>query len=246
MKALVLVAGSGNRFNRGLERRRHKCLAEVAGRRVADFSLDVAAELGVDGIVMVVGHLASSVMEVYGDDWNGIPIRYARQQEQLGLVHAMHCGREALERSPFCLFLGDEVLLGADPRPMRRAVEEGAAVVCGMIPTDDESLILKNYTLDFDPRTREIRRLIEKPELSLSPFIGTGCCLFDGDVLDYVDDMSVDPRTGRKELAGLVQAVIDDGRRVICHDFGPLPYVNLNTVDDYLRLQQAVIQSAAA
>lgn len=250
MKALVLAGGYGSRFSSSRaahlgepEAPVHKCLTQIGHRRVIDFSLDTAVNLGVDEIVLVVGYLADSVKAACGSHYAGIPITYTYQYEQQGLVHAMMCGRDALKNDDFWLFLGDEVLIDANHKVMQeRFYQEEAFLICGMLPTDDPERIRRNYTLAFDEGSQRVWRLVEKPPRPFTPYIGTGHCLFRGAILPYMDLMPVDPRTGRKELAGLIQYAIDVGELVLCHSFDEMfYYVNINTYQDYLGLEAALV-----
>jgi len=246
MKAIILAAGLGSRFTSSIETQEgqpatplHKCLAKVGDRRILDFSLDTAVDLGVNEIVVVVGHMAETIRDAYGSDYRGAPLTYAYQTEPLGLIDALSCGRDALGEADFWLFLGDEILIDADHHKMQsNFYQSNASISCGAIPTDDPERIRKNYTLSFDPDSGLIRRVVEKPVQLLSPYIGTGNCLFRNDTLHYIDQMPTDPGTGKKELAGLIQYTIDAGDAVLCHKFEAIyHYVNLNTFQDYLSLQ---------
>ena len=241
MKALLLVAGRGERFSGASGTNGPKCLATIGGRLLADFSLRTAANLKVEEVVLVVGFDSDKVREALGDDYEGIPLRYAVQRRQKGLVHAMSTGREALDGSDFWLFLGDEVLVGADHCSVQKTFEgETPLAICGMVPTRQEDLIRRNYTIDFEPQTREIIHLIEKPEVVYNQFIGTGNCIFGGDIFHYDEVMPVDPKTGRKELAGLIQSALDHGEKILCEDLNAETYMNVNTYKDFLEVEETL------
>lgn len=250
MKALVLAGGHGSRFSSSraahlgeAETPMHKCLTQIGHRRIIDFSLDTAIDLGVDEIVLVVGYLAETVRSACGTHYRGVPITYAYQHEQRGLVHAMMCGREALGDDDFWLFLGDEVLIDTNHAVMQeRFYQDDAFLICGMIPTDEPERIRRNYTLAFDEESRRVWRLVEKPVQPFTPYIGTGHCVFRNLILSYIDLMPNDPRTGNKELAGLIQYAIDVGEKVLCHSFDEMfYYVNINAYEDYLGLETALV-----
>jgi len=241
MKALLLVAGRGERYSGTSGTDGPKCLAMIGDRLLADFSLRTAANLEVEEVVLVVGHGGDQVREALGEDYEGIPLRYAVQERQKGLVHAMSMGREALDGSEFWLFLGDEVLVGADHCSMQKTFEaEAALAICGMVPTRQEELIRRNYTINFEPRTREIIHLIEKPEVVYNQFIGTGNCIFGSGIFHYDEVMPVDPKTGRKELAGLIQSALDRGEKILCEDLNAEAYMNVNTYKDFLEVEETL------
>ncbi|MEZ4726481.1 MAG: sugar phosphate nucleotidyltransferase [Caldilineaceae bacterium] len=254
MKALVLAAGKGMRFADSRNSHfgssqapAHKCLTQIGHRRIADFSLDAAVDLGVEEIVLVVGYLAGTIQAAYGDVYRGVPISYAFQTEQRGLVHAMMCGRKALGDADFWLFLGDEVLVDANHQAMQDTFDqEEAFLLCGMVPTTAPERIRQNYTLAFSETTRQVWRLVEKPVRPFTPYIGTGHCVFRNKILRYMELMPADPRTGNKELAGLIQYAIDVGEKVLCYSFDEMfHYVNINTYEDYLALKAMLVGQVA-
>lgn len=254
MKAIILAAGVGSRFTKSMAAQEGKfvtslpkCLVQIDHRRILDFSLDTAIDLGVNEIVIVVGHLSHLIIEAYGAAYKGIPLVYAYQKKPLGLIHALGCGRDALGDADFWLFLGDEILIDANHQAMQNYFYQAdAAISCGVIPADDPERICKNYTVSFDSVSSQIREVVEKPVQPLTPYIGTGHCLFRNDVLDYIDQISTDPQTGKKELAGLIQHAIDMGDTVLCHQFEEaFYYVNLNTYEDYVALKSALSEALA-
>ena len=109
-----------------------------------------------------------------------------------------------------------------------------------MVTTHQEELIRRNYTIDFEPQTREITHLIEKPEVVYNQFIGTGNCIFGSGIFDYDEVMAVDPKTGRKELAGLIQSALDHGEKILCEDLNAEAYMNVNTYKDFLEVEETL------
>jgi dTDP-glucose pyrophosphorylase len=241
MKALILAGGNSTRYASGRPEPVHKCLAEIDGKRLAEFSLDAAVRLGFEEIIMVVGHMADQVMRTYGEKHKGVPISYAIQSERRGLVHAITCARGLLGETDFLLLLSDEVYLEADHEKMLETFHrKNPVAICGMVPSSNPELIARNYTIDFDKSTRRILRLEEKPVQPFSPFIGTGSCIFKSTIFDWLERAHVDSRTGNIELVSLIQAAVDAGQKVLCHEFKLQHYVNVNTSDDYRRLLAAI------
>src|SRR3546814_8077075 len=67
---------------------------------------------------------------------------YVRQQEPLGLGHAVWCARDIVGDEPFAIFLADELMIG-EPGCMKAMVEAdnrvGGNVVCGLEVPDEET-----------------------------------------------------------------------------------------------------------
>jgi dTDP-glucose pyrophosphorylase len=231
LKALILAGGRGKRL-RELEDEKNKCLISYHGRPLIDYSLENAAKIGVDEIVIVVGHLAEQLINVFGISYQGIRIRYVIQREQLGVVHAISCAQSALEGADFLLLLGDEFFCQPDHSSLLRYFDaENAFIVCGVIQVEDLTVIRKTYSILFDKESRRILRLIEKPQNPSNAFMGTGNIIFKNEIMEFIDKTPINPQRGERELPDLIQCAIDDGRKVLFHVFASL-YVNVNTPED--------------
>jgi len=78
-----------------------------------------------------------------------------------------------------------------------------------------------------------IFRLIEKPRRPINEYQGTGHCIFNNAILDYIDITPIHHDRGEKELPDLIQSCIDDGKTVkafhVCSQ-----YFNINSKEDLL------------
>lgn len=230
MKALLLAGGRGKRLD-DLSAARNKCMIEVKGRPAIEYNLDCAISSGVDEIVIVVGYRAEDIINYLGNRYRDVAIRYVIQKEQKGLVHAIECARETIGNTDFLLMLADEIML--NPRHQAMIDEykrSGAFAVCGILSVENRNLIKKTYTLIQDTDHR-IFRLIEKPRNPLNEFMGTGDCIFNNRLFDYIEFTPIHHERNEKELPDLIQCAIDDGMDVrsfmICDR-----YVNINTKED--------------
>lgn len=232
MRALVLAAGRGKRLNEVTEDK-NKCLIKVNGKELLRYSLDSAVELSMREIVIVVGYRAEDIINHFGNNYRGIPVKYAIQRDQMGLVHAMECASPFLRGDDFFLFLADEILVNDRRRDMLEFYrKEKVVAVCGMLrrSPDKQSLIKRTYGVICADDLR-LFRLVEKPRKVLNPWQGTGNCIMSADMLDYIDVCPIHHERKEKELPDLIQCAIDDGNYVygfdLCDD-----YVNINSHDD--------------
>ncbi len=230
MKALLLAGGRGKRLD-DLSAERNKCMIRVKARPAIEYNLDCAVSAGVDEIVIVVGYRAEDIINYLGNRYRDIAIRYVIQKEQKGLVHAVECARETIGQSDFMLMLADEIM----QNPRHRAMiddyrKNGAFAVCGILAVEDRNQIKKTYTL-IQGDDHRIFRLIEKPRNPLNEFMGTGDCVFNNRLFDYIEYTPIHHERNEKELPDLIQCAIDDGMDVrsfmICDR-----YVNINTKED--------------
>ena len=91
-----------------------------------------------------------------------------RQQEPLGLGHAVLCARNLVGDEPFVVMLGDDVIDAPVPGTKQLAdcyTRHGLATIALMeVPQDETQLYGIAAGTPVDPRTIRIDRLIEKPK----------------------------------------------------------------------------------
>lgn len=230
MKALILAGGRGNRLDE-LSAKQNKCMIKVNGKHVIEYSLDYATNTDVDEIVIVVGYRAEDIINHIGNKCKGKTVKYVIQHEQKGLVHAIECARMAIEGDDFILMLSDEVLLNPRHQEIINEFRKNKSfITCGILLVENRNLVKKTYAI-IQGDNNQIYRLIEKPRNPLNDFQGTGDCVFDNRIFDYIDYTPIHHERNEKELPDLIQCAIDDGMFInsfiICDK-----YVNINTNED--------------
>lgn len=101
--AIILAAGQGKRMNSDLPKVAHA----VAGEAMVCWVVRAVREIGADPIVLVVGHGAEVIRDLYADD--DADIAYVTQTEQRGTGHATNCASDL-----FSDFAGDVFVLAGD------------------------------------------------------------------------------------------------------------------------------------
>ena len=231
LKALILAGGRGKRLGEHTNEI-NKCMLEFGGKPLIGYSLENAAKIRVDEIVIVVGHMAELIINKIGINYKGIPIKYVIQKEQKGLVHAIGCSKSTIGDADIALFLGDEFFINPDHvATLKEFVESDAFAVCGVVNVEDKKQISKTYSLLIDQSSNQVIRLIEKPKNALNNLKGTGNCIFKNKIFDYIDVTPTNQKRGEKELPDLIQCAIDDGKKVFYHILSS-KYVNVNTPED--------------
>ena len=106
--AVILCAGKGTRMG---DDSKNKVSFDCAGVPVIKRIVQNMREGGVERFVIVVGHLAHTVMDAL-DGEEGVV--YAYQKEQKGTGHAALCGLRALESvgvtGPAIISMGDKII----------------------------------------------------------------------------------------------------------------------------------------
>ena len=112
MKALVLAGGSGTRL-RPITHTSAKQLLPVANTPVLFYGLQAIADAGITDVGLVVGDTAAAIEEAVGDGSAfGIRTTYIRQEQPLGLAHAVLVARDFLGDDDFVMYLGDNFIVG--------------------------------------------------------------------------------------------------------------------------------------
>jgi glucose-1-phosphate thymidylyltransferase len=231
MKALVLAGGRGSRLNE-VTAERNKCMCEFRGRNIIEYNLDNALKARVDEIVILVGYKAETIINRFGNRYQGVPVRYVIQWERKGVVHAIECCRTAIDGEDFLLLLADEILLEPRHEQMVEAFRDpGIFALCGTVRVEDLNQVRKTYTVIRDERDGRIHRLVEKPRTPLNDIQGTGNCLFRNGIFDYIPHTPINQIRQEKELPDLIQCTIDDGK--VVREFEICAwYTNVNTMEE--------------
>jgi len=231
MKALILAGGSGKRLSES-SNNHNKCMLQLFGKPLVQYSLENAVRAKVSAIVMVVGYRAEEIINGFGNRFQNVRIKYVIQHDAKGLVHAIECARDAIGDSDFMLFLADEILRSPRHQEMiDQFYSEALFVSCGVVHEPDTNEIRKTYAIIQDDKEQRIYRLIEKPRNPPNNIRGTGNCLFRAGIFEYLDLTPINQNRGEKELPDLIQCAIDDGHVVKSFRIGS-DYININTPSD--------------
>src|SRR4051812_18159808 len=85
MVGIVPAAGKATRMGGDVP----KALIEIEGRTLLERAIEALRAIGVEKIVVVVGHLGERVVEFLSSRDFGVPISTVQQEQPLGLAHAI-------------------------------------------------------------------------------------------------------------------------------------------------------------
>lgn len=130
-------------------------------------------------------------------------ISYVRQQEQLGLGHAILCAKNFVGNDPFAVLYGDDVIIGEDPAiaQLCRAYDKYEKGVVGIKECAVEDVMryssMKVNALGGD--CYEISDMIEKPkrEQIFSNYAILGRCVLPPKIFDILEHI---PKGANNEL----------------------------------------------
>ncbi|MFD1562864.1 UTP--glucose-1-phosphate uridylyltransferase AglF [Haloarchaeobius amylolyticus] len=209
MQAVILAAGKGTRL-RPLTEDKPKVLVEVDGKPLLEDVMDNLIEVGATEFVLVVGYMKEKIIERYGDEYEGIPITYAHQREQLGLAHAILQAEPHID-DDFMLMLGDNVFRANLGDVINRQQEEraDAAFLVEEVPYEEAS----RYGVLDTNEYGEIVEVMEKPDDPPSNLVMTGFYTFTPEIFHACHLVQPSDR-GEYELPDAIDLLIQSGRTI--------------------------------
>ncbi|WP_440992316.1 sugar phosphate nucleotidyltransferase [Haloarchaeobius baliensis] len=230
MQGVVPAAGEGTRL-RPLTADRPKALVEVAGEPILTHCFRTLLAAGVTELVVVVGYEGEQILAHYGDVFEGVPVTYVRQDEQLGLGHAV-LQAEAHVDGDFIVLNGDNVFVDGigelvaagsphDGAVLVEPVSRGEAKTTGVVETTADGLLTA---------------LVEKADDPPSTLALGGCMLLPEAVFDALASIPPSDR-GEYELTDAVDRLVDDGCDILTVPFDG-DRVNVNSQADIERAER--------
>ncbi|WP_230629627.1 UTP--glucose-1-phosphate uridylyltransferase GalU [Sphingomonas sp. Leaf37] len=192
-KAVFPVAGLGTRFLPATKSIPKEMLT-VVDKPLIQYAVEEALEAGIEQIIFVTGRGKGALEDHFDISYEledtmhargkslaviegirqkpGSPV-YVRQQEPLGLGHAVWCAREIVGDEPFAVLLPDELMVGQPGflAQMVEAYDKVGGNVIGALEvenseTDKYGIISPGAV---DGRLIEVKALVEKPEPGSAP-----------------------------------------------------------------------------
>ena len=192
-KAVFPVAGLGTRLLPATKSI-PKEMITIVDRPLIQYAVDEAREAGIEELIFVTGRGKSALVDYFdtsfeleatlrekGKSLDALEPSRARfgevitvrQQQPLGLGHAVWCARHVVGDEPFAVLLPDELMLG-QPNCLAQMVEAygkvGGNIVAALeVPADQTH---KYGVIDPGPsdgRLTEIRGMVEKPAAGAAP-----------------------------------------------------------------------------
>ncbi|MFC7499161.1 UTP--glucose-1-phosphate uridylyltransferase GalU [Enterovirga sp. GCM10030262] len=192
-KAVFPVAGLGTRFLPATKAFAKEMLP-VVDRPLIQYAVDEAREAGIEQMIFVTGR-GKSALEDYFDiayelestmrgrgksleplESTRLPagaLVSVRQQEPLGLGHAVWCARDIVGDEPFAVLLPDDLMWGK-PGCLRQMVDAyekvGGNIICAMdVPREKTSSYGIITPGAADGSLTQVKGMVEKPKPEDSP-----------------------------------------------------------------------------
>ncbi len=209
MKGVILAAGKGTRLY-PITRHIAKPLLPLANRPTLHYAFDRLKEMGVQEICLVVGENEGQMRAALGDGSAlGVQLSYARQDEPLGLAHAVGCAKEFVGDAPFCLYLGD-AMYSQSLVPFAVRFHETGCANLNLVKWVPDPNRFGVANLDGE----KIVKLVEKPVAPESNFAMAGLYFFGPQIWKVLPDLRPSAR-GEFEITDAIQMLIDRGETVL-------------------------------
>ena len=212
LKGLILSGGKGTRL-RPITHTSAKQLVPVANKPVLFYGIEAMAQAGIDDVgIIIAPETGDEIRRAAGDGSRfGVRITYILQDEPAGLAHAVLTAEAFLGKSPFVMYLGDNLLQGG--------IEDLVAAFRDHLP---DALIL--LTPVADPENYGVAelndgvvvRLVEKPPEPQTNLALVGVYMFTACVHDAAKAIEPSGR-GELEITDAIQRLVDEGMRVEPH-----------------------------
>ncbi len=192
-KAVFPVAGLGTRLLPATKSVPKEMLT-IVDRPLIQYAVDEAREAGIEEMILVTGRGKSSLVDYFDTSFELeaamekagksleplAPTRArpgeiicVRQQQPLGLGHAVWCARHIVGNEPFAVILPDDLMVGepgALKQMMAAYAEYGGNIVCAQeVPADRTGSYGIITPGEKSGNATEVKGLVEKPRPEAAP-----------------------------------------------------------------------------
>ena len=207
MQAVIMAAGKSTR-TWPLTLTRPKPLLPVMGTPLLVHQLRALKGIA-DEAVLIVGYMGDMIREQFGDDFEGIALRYIEQKEQRGTGHAVLQAEPAIT-GPFLALNGDDLY---NPDDLRRLASRPDLALAREVDQPERFGV---FEIDGDDK---VLNLEEKPARPRSNLANVGAYSFAPSVFELLREIKPSPR-GEIEVTDALQRIAETTGLHVIHSEG--------------------------
>ncbi|MCE3254916.1 MAG: galU [Rickettsiaceae bacterium] len=217
-KAVFPVGGLGTRFlpaTKSLP----KEMMPIANKPLIQYAFEEAKNAGIEEFIFITGRNKNAINNHFDhayelqsklDDngkekelnqvlsWLPQPgqVAFVRQQQPLGLGHAVWCARNFIGNEPFVVILADEMILDKNNflKSMidLQASKESNSSIIAAVPVDKKD-VSKYGIIEMDKSSKKISNMVEKPKPENAPsnLAINGRYILQPEIFEYLSKMQV-------------------------------------------------------
>ena len=194
-KAIFPVAGLGTRFLPATKAMPKEMLP-IVDKPLIEYAVEEAKAAGIEEFIFVTGRGKQAIEDHFDYSWELMEtlrgrgktqqlaiaensrmkpgtVAYTRQQEPLGLGHAVWCARNLVDDEPFAVLLADDLVKAEEPclaQMVETYNEVGGNVVAVMdVPREHTQRYGVLDVVEDDGKLARAQGLVEKPEPEAAP-----------------------------------------------------------------------------
>ena len=186
MQAIILCGGHATRLG-ATAKHTPKLLLKIKNRSILQWQCEFLKEVGVQELILATGHLHDVLQYTIGESYNGISIRYCRENEKLDTGGAIKNAMRYIQSSPFFVLNGDVLWRDFSLNEMVSTFREDMAGLLLSVWVDDS----RPYGEIISSDTGQITTFLEKPTAYQSGYINAGVYLFNSKIAQAFPDSDV-------------------------------------------------------
>jgi len=237
MKGILLHGGHGTRL-RPLTHTGPKQLLPIANKPMSEYCIESMKDAGVTEIAIIIGGIGSNkVREYYGDGEKfDVKITYVKQDEPLGISHAINLCRSFIGDDKFLVFLGDNII----QKNIYNFANE-------FLKSDDDASIL---LCEVDNPSRfgiadmhegKITKIMEKPKDPPTNFAVTGIYFLTPKIFDIIDNLKPSWRN-ELEITDALQILLSENNKISYHIITDY-WKDTGTPEDIINANRAILEN---